>query len=257
MPSATSGWRRSATSASARSSSTGQRSRPAGHPARSSSSSRSPKGAPAGKNRLHVDIEVGDDIARRVRAARGTRRDTPERDDRRGRHRLDRDGRYRGQRVLSRPPLTCLPPSRRRSTTCGRRPAPTARRVPATCSSRCSATRCCRTATTPQISVRALSRLLAAFGVNERLVRTSLTRLVNDGLADDDQRGPTQLLPRRAGGARPVPPGRPSDLPRHRPTSGTGRGRSSSSTAPRRRRAAAPHSARSWRGPDSASWRPT
>jgi phenylacetic acid degradation operon negative regulatory protein len=33
-----------------------------------------------------------------------------------------------------------------------------------------------------QISVRALSRLLAAFGVNERLVRTSLTRLVNDGL---------------------------------------------------------------------------
>ena len=33
-----------------------------------------------------------------------------------------------------------------------------------------------------QISVRALSRLLASFGVNERLVRTSLTRLVNDGL---------------------------------------------------------------------------
>jgi phenylacetic acid degradation operon negative regulatory protein len=33
-----------------------------------------------------------------------------------------------------------------------------------------------------RISVRALSRLLAAFGVNERLVRTSLTRLVNDGL---------------------------------------------------------------------------
>ena len=32
------------------------------------------------------------------------------------------------------------------------------------------------------ISVRALSRLLGAFGVNERLVRTSLTRLVNDGL---------------------------------------------------------------------------
>jgi phenylacetic acid degradation operon negative regulatory protein len=33
-----------------------------------------------------------------------------------------------------------------------------------------------------QISVRSLSRLLGAFGVNERLVRTSLTRLVNDGL---------------------------------------------------------------------------
>ena len=33
-----------------------------------------------------------------------------------------------------------------------------------------------------QISVRSLSRLLASFGVNERLVRTSLTRLVNDGL---------------------------------------------------------------------------
>lgn len=32
------------------------------------------------------------------------------------------------------------------------------------------------------ISVRALSRLLAGFAVNERLVRTSLTRLVNDGL---------------------------------------------------------------------------
>jgi phenylacetic acid degradation operon negative regulatory protein len=32
------------------------------------------------------------------------------------------------------------------------------------------------------ISVRSLSRLLSTFGVNERLVRTSLTRLVNDGL---------------------------------------------------------------------------
>jgi phenylacetic acid degradation operon negative regulatory protein len=33
-----------------------------------------------------------------------------------------------------------------------------------------------------RISVRALTRLLHSFGVNERLVRTSLTRLVNEGL---------------------------------------------------------------------------
>ncbi len=39
------------------------------------------------------------------------------------------------------------------------------------------------------ISVRALSRLLAAFGVNERLVRTSLTRLVNDGLLTTSSEG--------------------------------------------------------------------
>jgi phenylacetic acid degradation operon negative regulatory protein len=35
---------------------------------------------------------------------------------------------------------------------------------------------------TTTISVRALTTLLASFGANERLVRTSLTRLVNDGL---------------------------------------------------------------------------
>jgi phenylacetic acid degradation operon negative regulatory protein len=40
-----------------------------------------------------------------------------------------------------------------------------------------------------QISVRSLSRLLAAFGVNERLVRTSLTRLVNDGLLTTSSEG--------------------------------------------------------------------
>lgn len=39
------------------------------------------------------------------------------------------------------------------------------------------------------ISVRSLSRLLAAFGVNERLVRTSLTRLVNDGLLTTTSEG--------------------------------------------------------------------
>lgn len=39
------------------------------------------------------------------------------------------------------------------------------------------------------ISVRALSRLLAGFGVNERLVRTSLTRLVNDGLLTTRSQG--------------------------------------------------------------------
>ncbi len=40
-----------------------------------------------------------------------------------------------------------------------------------------------------QISVRSLSRLLASFGVNERLVRTSLTRLVNDGLLTTSTEG--------------------------------------------------------------------
>lgn len=40
-----------------------------------------------------------------------------------------------------------------------------------------------------QISVRSLSRLLATFGVNERLVRTSLTRLVNDGLLTTSTEG--------------------------------------------------------------------
>jgi phenylacetic acid degradation operon negative regulatory protein len=39
------------------------------------------------------------------------------------------------------------------------------------------------------ISVRSLSRLLAAFGVSERLVRTSLTRLVNDGLLTTTSEG--------------------------------------------------------------------
>jgi len=39
------------------------------------------------------------------------------------------------------------------------------------------------------ISVRALSRLPAAFGVNERLVRTSLTRLVTDGLLTTSSEG--------------------------------------------------------------------
>ena len=43
--------------------------------------------------------------------------------------------------------------------------------------------------TDTQISVRSLSRLLATFGVNERLVRTSLTRLVNDGLLTTSTEG--------------------------------------------------------------------
>ena len=42
---------------------------------------------------------------------------------------------------------------------------------------------------TTRISVGSLTDLLAAFGVNERLVRTSLTRLVNDGLLAAEAEG--------------------------------------------------------------------
>ena len=40
-----------------------------------------------------------------------------------------------------------------------------------------------------RVSVGSLTALLAPFGVNERLVRTSLTRLVNDGLLDTESVG--------------------------------------------------------------------
>ena len=139
-----------------------------------------PEAQTADKNRLHLDIVVGDEVASEADRLERTRRDPVERPRRGGRHLVDRDGRSRGQRVLrgrdhvSGEP-TALDDLRSARTSDG---APSARNLIVTVFGDALLPHGADT----EISVGSLAGLLEPFGVNERLVRTSLTRLTNDGL---------------------------------------------------------------------------
>ncbi len=129
------------------------------------------------KNRLHIDIVVGDEIATETERLTGFGGVSCHRPDRRSRYPMDRARRPGGQRVLPGVRHVTDPVGRLRSATISNG-APSARNLLVTVFGDALLPHGTDTA----VSVSSLAALLEPFGVSERLVRTSLTRLVNDGL---------------------------------------------------------------------------